>query len=328
MTIAQPGVDAAHHRLRHQDAGTDEIILTGLSGDPADTINESLLTTQNDMIVRGATIAERLNITASKIVARLASGNIVAATIGEILNLLFTTQNDIIVRGATIAERLNITASTIVARLASGNVVAATISQILNLLFTTQDDIIVRGAADAERLNITEQTLVGRITSGHLAALTAAEIITLLGGVDRTLLFNTFRYMSSWIASPYGAYLPAGNAACSCYLPLSGLKVGDVIKSYNLLGYILEGGGDTVTLDCKLVELSQAGGTLVLTDITNGAITQVDANGLFDATCNCDDTTVVTDKQYHLKLEGTTSNVSGSEVIYVTGAEVVITRLV
>ena len=51
-------------------------------------INESLLTTQNDIIVRGASIAERLNIGASRIVARLASGNVVAATAAQILAVL------------------------------------------------------------------------------------------------------------------------------------------------------------------------------------------------------------------------------------------------
>ena len=82
------GVDVSNHSARHEDDGADEVSLTGLSGDPADTINESLLTTQNDIIVRGASEAGRLNITASKIVARLASGNIVAATPAQIMALL------------------------------------------------------------------------------------------------------------------------------------------------------------------------------------------------------------------------------------------------
>ncbi len=84
------GVDnpLGEHAESHENGGADEINLTGLSGDPADTINESLLTTQNDIIVRGATIAERLNIGVSRIVARLAAGNLVAATGAQILALL------------------------------------------------------------------------------------------------------------------------------------------------------------------------------------------------------------------------------------------------
>ncbi len=122
------------HGSEHEDEGLQEINLEGLSGDPADTINESLLTTQNDIIVRGASIAERLAIGASRIVARLAAGNVVAATIQQILNLLMTTQNDIITRNGSNPIRLNIGASRIVARLAAGNLVAATAAQILALL--------------------------------------------------------------------------------------------------------------------------------------------------------------------------------------------------
>jgi len=122
------------HADTHEDGGDDEINLEGLSGDPADTINESLLTTQNDIIVRGPTIAERLNIGASRIVARLAAGNVVGATIQQILNLLMTTQNDIITRNGTNPIRLNIAASRVVARLAAGNLVGATPAQILALL--------------------------------------------------------------------------------------------------------------------------------------------------------------------------------------------------
>ncbi len=49
---------------------------------------EPILTTKNDIIVRGETIAERLNIGASSVVARLDSGDVVAATATEILALL------------------------------------------------------------------------------------------------------------------------------------------------------------------------------------------------------------------------------------------------
>lgn len=53
-----------------------------------EAITEALLTTQNDIIVRGVSVAERLNIAASRIVARLASGNVVGATPTQILALL------------------------------------------------------------------------------------------------------------------------------------------------------------------------------------------------------------------------------------------------
>lgn len=88
FTKGVTAIALGNHSARHENGGADEISLAGLSGDPADTINESLLTTQNDIIVRGASIAERLAIGASRIVARLASGNVVAATGAQILALL------------------------------------------------------------------------------------------------------------------------------------------------------------------------------------------------------------------------------------------------
>ncbi len=77
---------------------------------------------------------EALTIAASRIVARLAAGEIIAATIQQVLNLLMTTQNDIITRNGTNPIRLGIGQSRIPARLAAGNLVAATPAQILALL--------------------------------------------------------------------------------------------------------------------------------------------------------------------------------------------------
>ena len=77
---------------------------------------------------------EALTIAASRIVARLAAGSIIAATIQQVLNLLLTTQNDIITRNGTNPIRLGIGQSRIPARLAAGNLVAATPAQILALL--------------------------------------------------------------------------------------------------------------------------------------------------------------------------------------------------
>jgi hypothetical protein len=42
------------HKASHQDGGGDEISLGGLSGDPADTINKSLLTARGQIIIRNA----------------------------------------------------------------------------------------------------------------------------------------------------------------------------------------------------------------------------------------------------------------------------------
>jgi hypothetical protein len=97
---------------------------------------------------------EALTIAASRIVARLAAGEIIAATIQQVLNLLMTTQNDIITRNGTNPIRLNIGQSRIPARLAAGNLVAATIQQVLNLLMATKGDLIVRNATVPDILSV------------------------------------------------------------------------------------------------------------------------------------------------------------------------------
>lgn len=146
--------------------------------------------------------------------------------------------------------------------------------------------------------------------------------------VSRTFHVNAFHFPNpgtDWTPSINGAELGANLSAKKCWIPLNFLKVGDIITTYNIVGDVHEEGGDTVTFDCKLVRVNKAD-PITTTDITNGGITQVDADGNFDSTANCDDETVATDKQYLLECQGTTSNVSSNEKIIVIGAEVTITR--
>ena len=174
-------------------------------------------------------------------------------------------------------------------------------------------------------LTVGEQTLVGRITGGNIAALTVAQVITLLSGTSRTFHVNAFHFpvpASEWQPTIYGAYLPASQTAKKCWLPLNFLKAGDIITAYNLVGDAIE--TNALTLDCKLVQVNKAD-PLTTTDITNGGMAQVIANGNFDVAVNPDDTTVATDKQYLLELQGTTGV---ADEIYVIGAEVTITRLI
>jgi hypothetical protein len=62
------------HKARHENGGSDEISIAGLSGDPADTINKSLLTTEGDIIKRGASAPERLAIGSNGQVLTVQSG--------------------------------------------------------------------------------------------------------------------------------------------------------------------------------------------------------------------------------------------------------------
>lgn len=135
---------------------------------------------------------------------------------------------------------------------------------------------------------------------------------------------NAFQYPNpgtDWTPQLEGAYLGASLSAKKVWIPLNFLKVGDIITSYNLLGDIVEAAA--VTLDCKLVQINLAD-PLTTTDVSNGGMTQQDADGDFDVTTNCDDTTVATDHQYTLEIQGTTGV---GDSITVIGAEVNITRI-
>jgi len=138
--------------------------------------------------------------------------------------------------------------------------------------------------------------------------------------------FNLPAPGTDWTPGWYGVLLGAGKTAKICWLPLNFLKQGDIIVSYTVGVRVVESGGDTVTLDCALIRTNEAA-TPTKTSITNGAITQITADGYSQATANPDDETVATEKQYSLEITGTTSNVGGSEKIYIFGAEVTVTRL-
>jgi len=154
--------------------------------------------------------------------------------------------------------------------------------------------------------------------------------LVITGHIDGlTLLYNTFQCPASgtdWTHEQVGATLATNKAAKKCWIPLTGLNIGDEIVSYKIVGDMHEEGGDTCTLDCKISSVNKAD-PLTTTDIAGGAIVQVAADGNFDveATLGAAET-VATDKQYVLEILGTTSNVSANEFIKVIGAEVVVNR--
>ena len=143
-------------------------------------------------------------------------------------------------------------------------------------------------------------------------------------GISRVFMVNSFLFPSpilEWAPTLSGAYLASSLTAMKCWIPLNFLKIGDIITSYKLVGDAVEAAA--LTLDCKLVRVNKAD-PITTTDITNGAIVQVTADGNFDVEANNDDETVATDKQYVLEILGTTGI---GDSITVMGAEVQITRL-
>ena len=143
-------------------------------------------------------------------------------------------------------------------------------------------------------------------------------------GNSRTFMVNNFVCPApgtDWTPQLEGVGLAQSLAAKKCWLPLNFLKIGDIITSYNLVGDATEAAA--LTLDCKLVRINKAD-PLTTTDITNGAIVQVTADGVIDSAANPDDETIATDKQYVLEILGTTG---AGDSITLIGAEVVVTRL-
>lgn len=64
-----------------------------------------ILTTQDDILVRGAAAPQRLNIAADRIVGRITGGNVAGLTIQQVLDILLTTRGDIFRHGAATTER-------------------------------------------------------------------------------------------------------------------------------------------------------------------------------------------------------------------------------
>jgi hypothetical protein len=172
-------------------------------------------------------------------------------------------------------------------------------------------------------------------TSGQKGLATSTQITKLDGieaganntpaSISRTFHVNLFHFpdtVSGWEPVIYGAHLAASMVGLKCWIPLNFLKAGDIITSYNLVGDAIE--TNALTLDCKLVQVNKAN-PLTTTDITNGAMVQVTADGNFDVAVNPVDTTVTTDHQYLLEILGTTGLL---DEIYVIGAEITITRLI
>ena len=138
------------------------------------------------------------------------------------------------------------------------------------------------------------------------------------------MLFNTFICPApgtDWTPQLEGCGLAQSKTSKKCWIPLSGLKVGDIITTYTIKGDATEAAA--LTLDCKLVAITSAN-PITTADVTNGGITQVTADGVISSTANCDDTTITDGKQYALEILGTTG---AGDSITLTGAQVTVTRI-
>lgn len=130
-----------------------------------------------------------------------------------------------------------------------------------------------------------------------------------------------------WVDTGLGPVLGANKGASNLYVAFPGLKVGEEIVSYKLVGDVHKEGGDTVTLDCKIQRLNSDVGPPTATDITGGGITQVAADGVVASTATLSSVETVADlKGYRFTITGQTSNVSTNEAIYVGSIHATVNR--
>ena len=187
-----------------------------------------------------------------------------------------------------------------------------------------------------DELEITgDLTLTGDLAlTGDIALtgdLTQTGDVTITGDLavsghkqSQTMLFNSFNMLANWVNAIDGtARLPASETAQKFTIPISGLKVGDELVAFRIVGQI-ESAGATATLDADLRKVTKAAADV--TDASVGAITQVSvaADTAVDAAKTLAAvTTVAADFQYYVLVTGTTA---GSTDIAVIGIEVDLNR--
>lgn len=118
------------------------------------------------------------------------------------------------------------------------------------------------------------------------------------------------------------ARCPASQTASTFTLPVLGLHLGDVVKSFKVIGQV-ESAGNTATLDADLRKLTNAAADP--SDASIGAITQVSATADTAVTSEKDvtDETVASGEQLYVLLTATTA---ASTDIRVLGVEIEVDR--
>lgn len=155
----------------------------------------------------------------------------------------------------------------------------------------------------------------GIITNAVDGTITLTDnIINLDGDITQTghknaqlMIFTTFNCPApgtDWTPTGYGVELAQSKTAAKVWIPLSGLKVGDEIVSYRVVGDATEAAA--LTFNCKLTTISK-GDPLTIVDVAGGGITQVTADGVFDVEADLTaDETVAVDTGYMLECVATT----------------------
>lgn len=122
--------------------------------------------------------------------------------------------------------------------------------------------------------------------------------------------------------------------AATLIIPLTGLKVGDEITGFRLVGAVGAKAAGTTTVDAVLKKVTKGAGSVTATNGPGSgsvcSITQVSkvADYSMDELCTLGSTvTVATDYQYFIKVTATTADNAENDV-FVTGVELLINRRV
>ena len=143
------------------------------------------------------------------------------------------------------------------------------------------------------------------------------------------MLFNSMRAIASSGFAPAadGSFTLATNLSSKTLLvPLTGLKVGDEIVSFKVLGALGATTANATVVDADLREVG--GGAGAVSDASVGAITQVSVTA--DTALAAEKVlsavkTVATGKQYYVLITATTANNAANDVAII-GVEVVVNR--
>jgi hypothetical protein len=191
-------------------------------------------------------------------------------------------------------------------------------------------------AGDTVQANVVGRAITASGIKGHYAlgvALSTAggagvDLTVLLlpawvqdGTSARVIKANAFIGMdTNWTIDELGhAALPASQTNEYLLIAIPGLRVGDVITGYRLLG-ALNSGGNAVTVDGKLVSLAKAAGATP-TRVEESVMVQVSKTAAYalDDGATGLAVTVGADKTYHLWVQcttaaATTAAISGAEI--------------
>jgi len=145
---------------------------------------------------------------------------------------------------------------------------------------------------------------------------------------EKTIMYNASEIVtaSGFVAASDGTYTLANNKATKIMVvPITGLREGDILKNFRLLGAIGATPPTPTVLDADFRKVTK--GTGVVTDASIASITQVSASvdAALDQEKSLSKEKVAADYQYYVKITGTSAADAGSDVA-ITGVEVDIER--